>query len=252
MRQSLIMKNQTTKYFKYAIGEILLVMIGILLALQVNNWNENRIAETYENNILLELQKTLTKDLNLFNALEDRVKRKDTAIDNLLFVRNGKKKLNDKELKNSIWWANSGLLFSYNKGPYEALKSSGLDKIKTDSLRTNITNFYEVVLPRAEAFFQYAEKNYEPLIEKENKRLKQEGFFDNYFELVKNDDGHEGYYIRTNYNLDKYINDPSYDEMLKLQANNKSDNWGTIRFTISKTKDLLEIVNLELKIRFNY
>ena len=33
------------KYFTYAIGEIILVMIGILLALQVNNWNENRIAE---------------------------------------------------------------------------------------------------------------------------------------------------------------------------------------------------------------
>ena len=35
-------KNKTGKYFKYAIGEILLVMIGILLALQVNNWNEKR------------------------------------------------------------------------------------------------------------------------------------------------------------------------------------------------------------------
>jgi len=36
-------ENKTGKYFKYAVGEILLVMIGILLALQVNNWNEKRI-----------------------------------------------------------------------------------------------------------------------------------------------------------------------------------------------------------------
>jgi len=36
------MENKTSKYFKYAIGEIVLVMIGILLALQVNNWNEAR------------------------------------------------------------------------------------------------------------------------------------------------------------------------------------------------------------------
>ena len=51
IRKSLLMENKTGsaghfsrsgKYFKYAIGEIALVMIGILLALQVNNWNENR------------------------------------------------------------------------------------------------------------------------------------------------------------------------------------------------------------------
>tara|TARA_R110001632_G_scaffold232735_1_gene374414 strand:- start:5157 stop:5957 length:801 start_codon:yes stop_codon:yes gene_type:complete len=42
IRKSMIMKNNTLKYFKYAIGEIALVMIGILLALQVNNWNEEK------------------------------------------------------------------------------------------------------------------------------------------------------------------------------------------------------------------
>ena len=42
IRQNLIMENKTSKYLKYAIGEIILVVIGILIALQVNNWNENR------------------------------------------------------------------------------------------------------------------------------------------------------------------------------------------------------------------
>ncbi len=36
------MENKTTKYLLYAFGEILLVVIGILIALQVNNWNEGR------------------------------------------------------------------------------------------------------------------------------------------------------------------------------------------------------------------
>lgn len=42
IRQNLIMENKNSKYIKYAFGEIILVMIGILLALQVNNWNEKR------------------------------------------------------------------------------------------------------------------------------------------------------------------------------------------------------------------
>ena len=50
IRQNLLMENKTGKYFKYAIGEIILVVIGILIALSINNWNEdrkNRILEKY-------------------------------------------------------------------------------------------------------------------------------------------------------------------------------------------------------------
>ena len=42
IRQNLLMENKTGKYFKYAIGEIVLVVIGILIALSISNWNENR------------------------------------------------------------------------------------------------------------------------------------------------------------------------------------------------------------------
>lgn len=42
IRYKLMSENKTGRYFKYAIGEIILVVIGILIALQINNWNENR------------------------------------------------------------------------------------------------------------------------------------------------------------------------------------------------------------------
>ena len=49
-RYDLLMENKTGKYFKYAIGEIILVVIGILIALQIKNWNENRkLTETKRN-----------------------------------------------------------------------------------------------------------------------------------------------------------------------------------------------------------
>ena len=48
IRQQLVMENKTSKYFKYAIGEILLVVIGILIALQINTWNTARLDNNKE------------------------------------------------------------------------------------------------------------------------------------------------------------------------------------------------------------
>jgi hypothetical protein len=55
IRKDLMEKNKTGKYLKYAIGEIVLVVIGILIAVSINNWNENRIARNKEKLLLKEL-----------------------------------------------------------------------------------------------------------------------------------------------------------------------------------------------------
>ena len=57
IRYDLMEKNKTGKYLKYAIGEIVLVVIGILIALSINSWNENRIDQQNEKLILMELHK---------------------------------------------------------------------------------------------------------------------------------------------------------------------------------------------------
>ncbi|WP_445747920.1 DUF6090 family protein [Polaribacter sp.] len=56
IRQNLLMENKTSKYFKYAIGEIVLVVIGILIALQINNWNQKRIQQQSEIKFLKGIQ----------------------------------------------------------------------------------------------------------------------------------------------------------------------------------------------------
>ena len=61
IRQNLLMKNQTGKYFKYAIGEIILVVIGILIALQINNWNQKRL----EKRKSIEYHKRIAEELDL-------------------------------------------------------------------------------------------------------------------------------------------------------------------------------------------
>ncbi len=57
IRQNLLSEGKIGKYLKYAIGEIVLVMIGILLALQVNNWNNNRIEKKKEANYIENINK---------------------------------------------------------------------------------------------------------------------------------------------------------------------------------------------------
>jgi hypothetical protein len=61
-------KNKTSKYFKYAIGEIILVVIGILIALQINNWNEVRKDLQKEQQILLQLKEDYKSNLIQLNS----------------------------------------------------------------------------------------------------------------------------------------------------------------------------------------
>ena len=55
IRQTPIMENKTGKYFKYAIGEIILVVIGILIALSINNWNEKQKEKKQIRNIYIRI-----------------------------------------------------------------------------------------------------------------------------------------------------------------------------------------------------
>ncbi|KPM32941.1 Beta-lactamase [Croceitalea dokdonensis DOKDO 023] len=74
IRRTLIDQNQMGKYFKYAIGEILLVVIGILIALQINNWNEDRktnnVRNNYLNQVVIDLEADKAYYTKVINSLE--------------------------------------------------------------------------------------------------------------------------------------------------------------------------------------
>jgi len=69
IRQHLIMENKIGKYLKYAIGEIVLVVIGILIALQINNWNQKRLDQTEVHEILYNLRSDFTNTIDELNSL---------------------------------------------------------------------------------------------------------------------------------------------------------------------------------------
>jgi hypothetical protein len=73
-------KNQTGKYLKYAIGETILVVVGILIALNINNWNENKKTKQQEFIVLENVLQDLKKDkIGLNNIIERRISKAESA-----------------------------------------------------------------------------------------------------------------------------------------------------------------------------
>ena len=80
IRQNMIKENKTAKYFKYAIGEIILVVIGILIALAINNWNEENKLKDKEVSIVKELYKELNENIESVNKQLKIWKTRDNNI----------------------------------------------------------------------------------------------------------------------------------------------------------------------------
>jgi hypothetical protein len=135
-------KNKTGKYLKYAFGEIILVMIGILLALQINNWNNDRIEHKLESNILSEILVNLEKDVINLNSKIKFNENKSKLNKEVLEHLEQKTPLTD-----SLKYSYSRLIGRGTFEPitvaYENLKSKGIDIIQNDSLRIAISELYD-------------------------------------------------------------------------------------------------------------
>lgn len=79
IRRSLLSEGKTGKYLKYAGGEIVLVVIGILIALGINNWNENRKNKNQEKFVLLNLYEDLKSDSSQFIYYEQQFKKIESS-----------------------------------------------------------------------------------------------------------------------------------------------------------------------------
>jgi hypothetical protein len=88
------MENKTSRYFKYAIGEILLVVIGILIALQINNWNDQRQLNKQEQTYYCKIAEDLQVDIKNIDSsvisIDKRSKKVETLLRNLLKIQDDK------------------------------------------------------------------------------------------------------------------------------------------------------------------
>jgi hypothetical protein len=85
IRQNLLSEGKTGKYYKYAIGEIFLVVIGILIALQINNWNEKRKLQNETNTYLNQKLENLNEDrlrlIELRDIRQDKTEKSKFVLD---------------------------------------------------------------------------------------------------------------------------------------------------------------------------
>ena len=143
VRQKLIDEGNLKRYLMYAIGEILLVMIGILLALQVNNWNENRKDRRVENKLLIELKENLKVN---YNRLEDEILKEHNSIKaiNLVVEHIDNRKLYHDSLDIHFRQAFRAYDIVISSSAFEAIKSRGFEIIQSDSLRNKIIDLFDV------------------------------------------------------------------------------------------------------------
>jgi len=145
IRYRLINEDKTRKYFQYAIGEIILIIVGVLIALSVAEWNSGRKNQSYEQKVLSEIGKDIEDSLS---ELDYTIKYTETriakliALDSLLKNDNLEYDISLDTLFAAVWLFAK---FDIERAQYESLKSKGLDLIKSDELRENLIKVYEEV-----------------------------------------------------------------------------------------------------------
>jgi len=140
IRQNLLMENKTGKYFKYAIGEIVLVVIGILIALQINNWNEKRLQSQSLKNIYTIIAEDLKNDIADINLILKKKKEIEPVFNKILDGL-----MTKEDYNNCIgcqWFIIGGPDLTIEKRGYNLLNNFDTSKIKADSLTIKIVQFY--------------------------------------------------------------------------------------------------------------
>ncbi|OIQ26932.1 MAG: hypothetical protein BM564_13590 [Bacteroidetes bacterium MedPE-SWsnd-G2] len=155
IRQDLLSKGKTGKYFKYAVGEIVLVVIGILIALQINNWNTQRVQEIDVENYLIRLKTEYEYNIERANYLirdveEHSIEVQLNLVDSVknIFL-NGIDSGNYKSILNpDLYWYNQ---FRMQRDVHdEGAKTGILFKIQNSELLNEIQKHHAIMNGRKE------------------------------------------------------------------------------------------------------
>ncbi len=152
IRQRLLTENKFSKYLLYAIGEIALVMIGILLALQVNNWNEVQKNKTVERQLLTSLLQEFEANLDILaQTIETNTKIMESSLTIGEFTGPRLPLLSEKELSQAMVGAfKHTLRYMPNQGTLNEISNSGKLSLISDALLRKAISELQSQLKRVE------------------------------------------------------------------------------------------------------
>ncbi len=156
IRRQLLTENKFSKYLIYAIGEIMLVVVGILIALQINNWNEarkeNATINTYLKGIVIDLNNDIRRFDVIIKNLNEQIKANSMVFE-------------DKSYQNlpidSIALSITSYFNDYkiSDQTFQKIKNSGLaNQLGSTKLNEAINKYYSEDLYRFNLFIDYDEK----------------------------------------------------------------------------------------------
>ena len=230
IRQRMLTENKFSKYLIYAIGEIILVVVGILIALGINNWNDANNLTNKETTLLIEMKSNLESDLE---GLKWDINKNEKLLKaNRIVLKSLNNSVYHDSLNLYYTWIKGNTVFVKNTSAFKNLESFGLDIIKNDSLRIKITNLYST---RYE-YIRYIEQvrdekfQYEQIIPQITKHLRLSS--ENLYEPI---------------NVDELSLNNEFKSVIKLNCDMRNYII-TIYKDIEKTiTELIDAIELELK-----
>ena len=257
VRHQLVLRNKISKYLFYALGEIILVVIGILIALSINNWNEENKNRTLEDQYYIRLYEDVQQDDKRIKKLLSQIEeRKSDANQLLRLVLNGEFNARDINLQYVKTIRGSAINFEPNDAAYEDLKSSGnLNLIQDIDIKDKLNNYFkriEQLVKTNQVYIDYTTEQYFKISEYH----KQTGGV--IAHLTSDEMGVPGYKFEEDivedlleYEIDqlpKAYHDTYFNLAYNMAANmeRREQHLGLIKEDISIIKDVLEEKCLEI------
>ncbi len=164
-RRKIIMKDDTKKYFKYAFGEIVLIVLGILIALQINNFNESLKNQEKENVLLKQLRQEFSNDLKQLND-------KNTQRNNIIYSCKRLLEYADNDVADNpdsiiLFLQRSIFMPTFNSNSENFFESRDISLLQNDSLRSLLADWptqVKQLLEEEKQWVDYRDQNYLPFL----------------------------------------------------------------------------------------